>query len=149
MKTILLFVFTSLSFLSFAQSPVKWEYSVKKVADKTYEVHLTAIIDNGWHTFSQTQPKDAIPMPTGISFNKNPLVQLKGKIKEVGQMEKYKEKVLGTEQYQYSGKVDFVQTVVLKNNVKTNISGSVSYQTCNDHECLPPTVEKFSILIGN
>ena len=48
----------------------------KKIADKTYEVHLTAIIENGWHTFSQTQPKEAIALPTKISFNENPLVQL-------------------------------------------------------------------------
>jgi hypothetical protein len=73
------------------------------------------------------------------------LVQLKGKIKEVGKMEKYKEKTLDIEQWQYSDKVDFVQTVVLKNNVKINVSGSISYQTYNDHECLPPRTEKFSV----
>ena len=98
-------------------------------------------------------------LPTTISFNKNPLVQLKGKMKEVGKMEKYKEKTLGIAQYQYSEKVDFVQTVVItvspgssstdpRRTIKTNISGSVSYQTCNDHECLPPKTERFSLVVG-
>jgi hypothetical protein len=36
------------------------------------------------------------------------LLQLKGKAKEVGVMEKYKDTVLELEQWQYANKVDFV-----------------------------------------
>lgn len=145
MKILLVFLFVSLYISSFGQSAVHWQYTNKKVAENTYEIHLTANIDEGWHIFSQTQPKDAIPIPTRISFGKNPMVQLKGKIQELGQMEKYKVKLLDMEQYQYSGRVDFVQTVVLKSKVKTNINGTIFYQTCNDHECLPPKTIKFSL----
>jgi thiol:disulfide interchange protein DsbD len=170
MKELLSFLVALISISTFAQSPTKWEFSAKKISDKTYEIHLTATIDNGWHTFSQTQPKEALAQPTKISFNKNPLVQLKGKAKEVGVIEKYKEKTLGIEQWQYAGKVDFVQTVVIKSTpalndlrskpsvspnsgghsaLKTNITGSITYQTCNDHECLPPKTIAFSVPIEN
>lgn len=154
MKALILFVFTSLPNLSIAQSPVKWEYSAKKIAEKIYEVHLTVIIDNGWHTFSQIQPEDAIAMPTTVSFNKNPLVQLKGKINELGKMEKLMDETTGIEQWQYSEKVDFVQKVVVMGTssgqqVRTSISGNITFQICNDHECMPPKTERFTIKIGD
>ena len=40
-------------------NPVLWSFSSKKIADKTYEVHLTATIQKGWHMYSQHQPADA------------------------------------------------------------------------------------------
>ena len=60
-------------------NPVSWTFTSIKVADKTYEVHMTATIQTGWHLYSQTQPDDAIPQPTVVTFNKNPLITLDGK----------------------------------------------------------------------
>lgn len=128
------------------QNPVNWTFTSKKISDKTYEVRLTASIQSGWHLYSQTQPEDAIPNPTEIKFNKNPLVSLDGKAKEEGNMEKLKDPKLGSA-YQYSSKVDFVQTVKLKANAKTKVTGSVKFQTCDDQKCLPPKTVNFSIAL--
>ena len=76
-----------------AQNPVTWTFSSKKIADKTYEVHIKAAIQPGWHLYSQTQPEDAVAMPTTFVLNPNPLFSLDGKIKEVGKMEKFTDKV--------------------------------------------------------
>jgi thiol:disulfide interchange protein DsbD len=70
-------------------NPVGWTFSAKKISDKTYELHITATMQSGWHLYSQTQPEDAIAEPTKITFNKNPLLTLDGKIKEEGKMEKF------------------------------------------------------------
>jgi len=126
-------------------NPVSWSFSAKKIADKTYEVHLTATMQSGWHLYSQTQPDDAIAIPTGFRINSNPLLELDGKIKEVGKMEKFHDAKLELSANQYSGKVDFVQVVKLKANVKTNLSGSVEFQTCDDKKCLPPKTVNFNI----
>jgi hypothetical protein len=128
-------------------NPISWVFSVKKTADKTYEVHLTAAIQAGWHLYSQTQPDDAIAIPTGITFNANPLLTLSGKIRETGAMEKFHDAKLGISANQYSDKVDFIQLVKLKAKAKTNISGSVEFQTCDDKKCLPPKTVNFSIAI--
>jgi thiol:disulfide interchange protein DsbD len=69
------------------------------------------------------------------------------KVKEVGKMEKFHDEKLQLSANQYSDKVDFVQVVKLKANVKTNISGSVEYQTCDDKKCLPPKTVNFSIAV--
>src|SRR5437762_14086595 len=91
MRTFLLAVisFASASLNAQMLNPVSWTFTAKKTADKTFEVHLTANIQSGWHIYSQTQPGDAIAIPTSVTINNNPLIKLDGKIKEVGKLEKH------------------------------------------------------------
>jgi Disulphide bond corrector protein DsbC len=128
-------------------NPVSWTFTAKKISDKTYELHITASMQSGWHLYSQTQPEDAIAEPTKITFNKNPLLTLDGKIKEDGKMEKFHDAKLDLSANQYSSKVDFVQTVKLKASAKTKVNGSVRFQTCNDEKCLPTKNITFSIAL--
>ncbi len=128
-------------------NPVSWTFTALKSGDKVYEIHLTANIEPGWHLYSQTQPNDAIAIPTGIKFNKNPLIILDGKVKEIGKLEKFKDVRLNISANQYSEKVDFVQVMKLRGNAKTNLSGGVEFQTCDDKKCLPPKTVNFSIAI--
>ncbi len=46
---------------------VSWSYTAKKIADKTYEVHLVATISQPWHIYRQTTPEGG-PFPTEIVF---------------------------------------------------------------------------------
>jgi hypothetical protein len=125
--------------------PVIWSYGAKKTADRTYEVEIKATVKEGWHLFSQTQPADAIAIPTAFTIHPNPLLIRKGALREIGKLEKYKDKTLGVTAYQYSGQVRFVQTVTLKAKVKTVYAGTVEFQTCDDEKCLPPQKVNFSI----
>ncbi|WP_346237821.1 protein-disulfide reductase DsbD domain-containing protein [Niabella insulamsoli] len=131
-----------------AQSPVSWKFTSKKVSDKVYEIHAIATLENGWHLYSQNQPDDAIAIPTKFSFVSNPLVKLDSKVSEVGKLEKFHDKSVDISANQYSNKVTFVQKITLKVSAKTNISGSVTYQTCNDKECLPPKKVPFKVNLG-
>jgi thiol:disulfide interchange protein DsbD len=146
-KLFSLIAFIFAAFIAHAQNPVSWSFASKKISDKAYEVHLTANIQPGWHLYSQSQPDDAVALPTNFTINNNPLLKLDGKVKEIGAMEKYKDKILGISAHQYSNKVDFVQVVKLKSNAKTNISGSVEFQTCDDKKCLPPKTVNFNIAL--
>lgn len=130
-----------------AQNPVTWNFSSKKISDKTFEIHLSADIQSGWHIYSKDQPGDAIAVPTSVTFNNNPLLKPDGKIKEIGKVEKFNDKTLGISANQYSEKVDFVQVVKLKSNAKTNVSGTIEFQTCNDKKCLPPKTIAFNVAI--
>ena len=128
-------------------NPVTWTFSAKKIADKKYELHLSATMQSGWHLYSQSQPQDAIAIPTGFTVNSNPLLNLDGKVKEIGKMEKFHDEKLQLSANQYSEKVDFVQVVKLRSNAKTNVSGSVEFQTCDDKKCLPPKTVNFSVAL--
>lgn len=137
-----------LAIFSFAQDsgPVTWSFTAKKVNATTYELRLSAKLENGWHTYSQSTPAGG-PVATEISFAKNPLVTLSGAVKEVGKLEQHFEPLFGVDVKQYSNQVDFVQTVTIKRGVKTAVKGSVEYMVCNDHECLPPVSNSFSIAV--
>ena len=150
MRKFLVVAFLFFTSISFAQqlSPVSWTFSSKKVSDNIYEVQLIATIQSGWHLYSQNQPGDAIAQPTSFNFNKNPLVDLEGKVKEIGKLEKYKDKTLDISANQYSQKVTFVQKVKVKGKVKTNVSGKLEFQTCDDKKCLPPKTVNFSVALG-
>ena len=128
------------------QDPVHWTATAQKVADKTYEIHLTASIEDGWHVYSQSTPAGG-PIPTNISFTKNPLLELQGTAKEVGKLEQHNEPLFGVDVKQFSDKVDFVQVVKVKANVKTSMSVSVEFMVCNDRQCLPPTTKKFTVAL--
>lgn len=146
----ILFTILSLFFLASvsAQHPVSWSFTAKKLDDKTYEIHMTATMQDGWHLYSQDQPDDAIAIPTTFTIKSNPLLKLDGKIKEVGKMEKFQDKKLGLSANQYAKSVNFVQVVKLKGKAKTNFSGNVEYQTCDDKKCLPPKTVNFNVALN-
>ena len=146
MKTLIFLLSIWIALPSPAQTanPVHWTFFAKKIKGTTYEIHLTGAIDNGWHTYSQHTP-DGGPVPTAISFTANPLVTFDGTPAETGKLDTHFEKLFGVEVRQYGNKIDYVQKITLKKPVKTNVSGSVYYMTCNDHECLPPVTQPFSI----
>jgi hypothetical protein len=148
MKTLFIAAFLLAGTVAFSQNQVTWSFASKKINDKTYELQLIATIQPGWHLYAQKQPDDAIAQPTTFEFNKNPLVNLEGKVKEIGKLEKFKDEKLDISANQYSNKVVFVQTVKLKGKIKTAITGKLEYQTCNDEKCLPPKTIPFSIALN-
>lgn len=150
MKKITLSFFIAMIFsaAAFAQieNPVKWSYTAKKIADKVYEVHITANLDPKWHIYAQDAGEG--PEPTSINFSKNPLVSMDGKVKEIGSLEKEYDKNFGSVLKFYSTRVTFVQKVKLRSDVATVVKGSVNYMVCNDKKCLPPKDVPFSIKLG-
>jgi hypothetical protein len=126
---------------------VQWNFSSKKISDNTYEIHMTATVSGDWHLYAQNVGVDG-PVPTSFSFNKNPLLVLDNKIKEVGTLVKKKEEVWGGVVNYYLNKVNFIQVVKLKGNIKTNVAGKVEFMVCNESQCLPPSTVDFKVNVG-
>ncbi|TRZ82413.1 MAG: hypothetical protein D4R91_03915 [Sediminibacterium sp.] len=126
-------------------NPVKWTFTAIKKSDKQYELVATATIDAPWHIYSQFVSGG--PIPTTFTFSKNPLIQLAGKTKEKGKLQKMYDKNFKTELSFFSDKVDFIQTVNLKVASKTNLVGVVEYSICNDDRCLPPAKVSFEVAL--
>lgn len=146
-RSLLLLLSVCVISVAFAQSPVSWAFNSKKVGANVYELRVTATMQPGWHLYSQTQPSDAVAQPTSFTFNSNPLLSLDGKVKEVGKLEKFHDAKLDISANQYSGKVDFVQVVKVKGSAKTNVTGKLEFQTCDDKKCLPPKTVPFTIAL--
>jgi len=150
MKKILLFglaVLTGNLIMAQSSKEVSWSYSAKKVADKLYEIHMTATIGGNYHMYAQN-PGGEGPIPTSFKFTSNPLFITDGKIKEAGKLVKKFESAWGHDVLYYEKTVDFVQVVKLKSNVKTSLAGTVEFMVCNDSQCLPPANVDFKVNIG-
>src|ERR1700755_2477308 len=92
-KLLLAFCALFIGHSMFAQSDVvEWKFESKKLDDRKYEVRLIATVKDPWHIYSTTTP-DGGPLPTKISFTKNPLTAFDGKLKEVGKLETHFEEV--------------------------------------------------------
>src|ERR1700710_616303 len=122
-KALLILAVLISKYTIYAQQPVHWDYSLKKINDSSGELHLTATIDTGWHIYSQVQPGRTISKPTKIEIAQNPLIKLEGKVEEKGNLDKNLEKTLGIVQNRYAGTVDFIQLIVTRSKVKMRISG--------------------------
>ncbi len=130
-----------------AQQKVSWSYSAKKLSTNKYEIHIIATPPQGWHIYSQFTPEGG-PVPTNFRFNNNGLIALVGKVAEKGKVVTYYDENFKVNVKYFEGKADFVQTITLIGNVKTNISGEVESMICNDRTCMPPTSQKFSIALN-
>lgn len=145
----LLFSMLLISVIGLAQSSkqVAWNYSVKKIADKTYELHLKATVNGRYHIYAQEAGVEG-PLPTQIEFTKSPLVQFDGKIKEIGKRITKREETWGGNVNFFEKSVDFVQTIKLKAAINTNITGKITFMVCNDSECLLPSDVNFSMPVA-
>lgn len=126
------------------KDPVIFSYKANKRAPGVFEIVITADVPKPWHMYSQSTPKGG-PIPTKVSFAKNPLIVPEGKIKETGKLEKINDKIFGVKVLYYSGRVVYSQIVRVKGAVNTNLSGTISYMVCDDTQCLPPTKKTFDL----
>jgi hypothetical protein len=134
---------------AFAQNvnPVKWTFTSKKINATTFEVRATATLAPQWHIYSQNVGGEG-PVPTSVTFDKNPLVKTEGAVKEEGKLIKEYNKVFGANMNFYKGKVEFVQKVTRKASVNTVFKGKVYYMVCDEEKCLAPTTVPFSVTLA-
>ena len=142
----ILALFITSSLLAQSDKEVQWTFTAKKITENTYEIHMTARVNDDWHLYSQDAGEG--PFATAFTFSKNPLVNLEGKVKESGKLKKVFEKSFDSEVRYYENMVNFVQIVKLKGKIKTNIAGKIEFMVCNDSRCLPPAAVDFKINIG-
>ncbi|MCK9305853.1 MAG: hypothetical protein M0P27_10710 [Bacteroidales bacterium] len=137
-KTSLIILLLCFPFISRAQDVVKWEIRCEKISGKTYEVRFTPKVQESWHIYSLGL-SGGMNVPTSFSFEDNPLVILKGAVKEIGLQH------------------DFVQKIKLKRgNAKilkergtaTILKGAITYMACNDEQCRPPQTVEFECEVG-
>jgi thiol:disulfide interchange protein DsbD len=126
---------------------VKWTTTLKKIADKQYELKLTATILGDFHMYSQDAGVEG-PVPTTISFTPNPLLVLDGKATETGKKITKIEQAWDGKVNFYEKTITFTQKIKGKTKAKTNIIGKVLFMVCDDTVCLPPSEFTFKVPIG-
>ncbi len=148
MKRILFFVaFIFINVASFGQilTPVKWSYASKQINDKETVLLLKATIEDSWHIYSQTVPKEG-PEPTSFSFYPSKAYELNGKTNAPNPIIEY-DPTFDMEVGYYENSVVFQQRVKLV-DLSSTVKGTLTYMVCNDEQCLPPEEVTFNIPVN-
>ena len=144
----LLFIFLCYNSSAQILEPVTWEFETVKVTDTEYELVFTANIDPKWSVYSQDIDGFG-PIPTSFEFSENLNIEFIG-----GVIEDYTNRI--TEQdpifdivvSKFYTKAKFIQKVKIKDKTSP-VSGYLTFMTCDDTRCLPPTDIDFIFELGS
>lgn len=125
-------------------TPVKWQFGAKKLNDKEAVIIMKAVIEDGWHIYSQNV-EDGGPVKTSFTFDASKDFTLNGKTIEPKPKTKFEE-VFGMDVPYFSKEVVFQQKVKL-NKGQTTVKGYVEFMACDAERCLPPDEVPFAIAI--
>ncbi len=138
----LMILFATFSMQAQIFEPVDWAFESKDNGDGTFDLVMTASLDKGWYIYSQDLD-DGGPIPTAFEFEEGNLV---GEVREEGDLiEKYDE-LFAMNLRKYSNEVSFVATV--KGSAGDDVSGYLTFMTCDDERCLPPEDVDFEFTLG-
>jgi len=116
--------------------PVEWSFDSKTLDNGMHQLFFTAKMDDGWFVYSQ-DIEEGGPIPTSFEFEESSDYDLKGKIREKGELIEKFDKMFDMNIKKYPGEVTFVATIKpKKDNVK--VKGYLTFMTCDDSRCLPP-----------
>ncbi len=121
--------------------PVKWSFESEAISANEHVLKMTAVIQDGWHLYSQHLPSDNGPVATEFSFDDNAAVSLLGKVEEPKAKTEY-DPNFDMDLNFFSKLVTFTQKVKISEDTK--VKGNVYYMVCNDKMCLPPEEVLFS-----
>ena len=134
----------TLATLSFGQNnTVSWKFSAEKVGTNEYTIHLDATVKDGWYVYSQYLESDDGPVRTSITFEGNSAIKPEGTPTEEGNKIKGYDNLFGMNITKYKKHLKISQTI--KTEKATTLKGYVTFMTCNDEQCLPPTDVPFEL----
>lgn len=144
MKKLFTLCFVAFAFVkSLSQNPVNWTVSYKAGSGTEGEIIITAIIEKGWHTYSQRATIDG-PVATTFNFPESKQYQLIGKMEESASHEEF-DQAFGAKVASFSDKAEFRQKVKLNGKGPVTISFKVEFMCCNNNMCLPPKTVDLSV----
>ena len=150
MKKLILFIsFVLLGITGKTQilEPVKWSTSVEKVSDTEYDLLIKATIDDNWHLYSQTVPKDG-PIATNFSFTKGENFELVGTtVEEEGHV--IDDPVFGMKIKFFEKNTVFKQRIKIVKQGDFKLVGEVEFMACDDVQCLPPSYRDLNFDINH
>lgn len=132
-----------LCFMAQAQilNPVKWTKSIKMIDETNGEITFTAKISSGWHMYSFDSPSDG-PEPLSVKWTTTQGVKLVGSLKPNKSPQTIDDKTFEMKLRQWEGSVTLTQKFTTT-APKYKISGQITFMSCNDQTCTPPSHESF------
>ncbi|MBR9847496.1 MAG: thiol:disulfide interchange protein, partial [Algicola sp.] len=130
------FILSSFTVKAQVFEPVAWETSVEKISDTEYDLITSAVIDKGWHLYSQNVPEDG-PIPTTFTYTTH------SDFKIIGDTSEEKGHTVDDPVFEmkikfFEDKAEFRQRIKVLNQELSVVKGEVEFMVCDDEKCLPP-----------
>ncbi len=132
--------------ISFAQQydPVDWSFEAKAVSGDEYDLVYKAKIDKGWYVYSQYLPSDEGPVATSVEYEGEKAFTTSGKSTEAGDKKSGYDAMFDMDVVKFKKDYTITQRIKVTDASKP-VTGYLTFMTCNDKMCLPPTDVDFSI----
>ena len=151
MKQILLLLLT-FCFVqtAFAQQydPVDWSFDSKQISDTEYDIIYKSKIDKGWYVYSQYLASDEGPVATSVNYEGEKAFKTSGKSTEAGGKKAGYDAMFGMDVVKFKGDYTITQRIKVTDASKP-VTGYLTFMTCNDKMCLPPTDVDFTVKLAS
>ena len=128
-------------------NPVKWAHTSKQSGD-VLTLTFTAAIEHGWHMYSLQVPAGG-PQQTEFAYDKLEGAKLQGPAKVTkGSIIKHYDDAFDMELSYYESNLTIEQKFQLTGG-DYNIEGYITYMSCCDGMCTPPTTYDFTVKGSN
>ncbi len=134
----------SLAVIGQIYNPVKWAFDLKPSGKGEYIFTAKATIDEGWWVYSQHLENEEGPIATTLFFDEGSHFKPVGKNKESDNAKKIYDKVFEMNLTKFQHYYTIEQKIKVTDPSRP-ITGVVSFMTCNDERCLPPTDVDFEL----
>lgn len=127
---------------------ISWRFSSLKQSESEWKLLFTAVIEPGWHLYSQSTPAGG-PMPVSFDFAKGDGFRLSGDVKEAGSLKRSYDPVFMIDVLWYESNVVFTQVVrMTRKGNGGKVTGEINYSVCSGEMCMPGSIG-FSLGVGN
>ena len=123
--------------------PVKWSFDYQQTGEGEFELIYIATIDPHWAVYSQYLENDDGPVRTSFEYDPGDHFELVGKNQESGEKHEGYDPLFDMNVIKYKKKATFKQKVKVSDLSKP-ITGYLTFMTCDDTRCLPPTEVDYS-----
>ena len=127
--------------------PIKWNTSVKMDNDTEGTVTLDALIEDGWHLYSLSLPEGG-PNPTTITFDEVEGIVFTDEVTPSRPAKEQVDMMFHLKLGWWDADVSFTRNFKITQPGSHKITGTVSFQGCNDQTCVMPKKESFSLMVG-
>lgn len=129
--------------------PVSWEFTYDDLGNNEYELIFQATMDEGWTVYSQ-HTSDEGPVPTSITYLESEGIEILGDNEESGKKKEGYDDYFEIDVTKFlSGEPFTIRQKIKVAEPGKKLSGFLTYMTCDDKRCLPPTDEDFAFSFGS
>ena len=121
--------------LAQSDSPIKWGFTVDRIATNETVITFIAGIPEGWHLYSQFIPPDG-PYPTRFLYKSDDGYKKVGSTSEKGNLATHYDEIYEMDIRWFTHHVEFSQRIT-KLQPDTTIEVILEYMACNDQVCVP------------